>query len=71
MATRDHPSAGDSAVAGTPSGKAQCSTDTDAADPAAPGRHRPERIASAGGGPYPIGPEPSNDQTVIDQGSEQ
>jgi hypothetical protein len=71
MTTRDEASAGDSAVAGTPSGKAQHGTDTDAADPAAPGKHRAQRIGSAGGGPYPIGAESSNDQTATDQGSRQ
>jgi hypothetical protein len=71
MTTRDEASAGDSAVAGTPSGKAQRGTDTDAADPAAPGRHRAERIGSAGGGPYPIGTESADDQTATDQGGQQ
>jgi hypothetical protein len=55
MTTRDEAPTGDSAVAGTPCGKAQHSTDTDAADPAAPGKHRAQRTGSAGSGPYPIG----------------
>jgi threonine dehydrogenase-like Zn-dependent dehydrogenase len=70
MTTRDDAPAGDSAVAGTPSGLAQRGTDTDAADPAAPGKHRAQCIGSAGGGPYPIGTGSSNDRTVTEGGAD-
>jgi hypothetical protein len=58
MTAHDEGSAGDVAgdvtVPGTPSGKAQGDTGTDAADPATSDEQREDRVGSAGGGAYPI-----------------
>ncbi|MFI6077196.1 hypothetical protein ACIA5C_37265 [Actinoplanes sp. NPDC051343] len=66
--TRHEAPAGDSAIAGTPSGETQRSTRTDAADPAAAAEHRKQRVGSAGGGPYPTGTDTSDGRESIERG---
>jgi hypothetical protein len=62
--------AGDSAATGAPSGETQQSIRTDAADPAMPGRHRKQRIGSAGGGTYPVGTGTSDGREPSKRGDE-
>ncbi|WP_250009311.1 hypothetical protein [Actinoplanes sp. M2I2] len=62
MRAHDDVAAGEATVRGTPSGHAQGDPGTDAADPATSAKHREHRIGSAGGGPYPIGSDPSDNE---------